>query len=89
MNVAMEHNRREDDDIITRKVNLVVRSIKDVGFPIVSNLILLGLLGYILLVMFPRFQESRSADITKMTEALNKNTEGYQSLKRFLTKRYD
>lgn len=84
-----EYSRRQDDDMITRKFNLILNAIQRVGFPIVMSLILSSVLVYVLVWEIPKIKEANSNDVQKMVESLNKNTEAINSLKRFLTKRYD
>lgn len=84
-----EYNRREDDDIFSRKIRLLTDSIAKVGFPIVMSLILISILVYVVVWEIPKITRANSEDINKMTTTINQNTEAMNSLKRFLTKRYD
>lgn len=88
MNNAELH-RREDDDLVSRKIRLLTDSISKVGFPIVMSLILVSILVYVIIWEIPKITKSNSEDSAKMVNAISQNTEVMQSMKRFLTKRYD
>lgn len=75
--------------MVARKVRLVTDAIAKVGFPIVMCLILIGVLVYVVIFEIPKISRANTEQMEKMTTTISQNTEAMQSLKRFLTKRYD